>query len=74
MVLHDLNQACRYADYLVAVKDGRIFAAGEPTLVMTQEMVQEVFGLECRIVSDPVVETPMCVPIGRKGKGNYKIC
>ncbi len=68
MVLHDLNQACRYADYLVAVKDGRIFAAGEPKLVMTQEMVQEVFGLECRIVPDPVMETPMCVPIGRKGK------
>ncbi|MEH1779544.1 ABC transporter ATP-binding protein [Nostoc sp.] len=68
MVLHDLNQACRYADYLVAVKDGRIFAAGEPKLVMTQEMVREVFGLECRIIPDPVVETPMCVPIGRKGK------
>ncbi|WP_445628998.1 ABC transporter ATP-binding protein [Nostoc sp. DSM 114167] len=72
MVLHDLNQACRYADYLVAVKDGRIFAAGEPKRVMTQEMVQEVFGLECRIIPDPVVETPMCVPIGRKGKVNNK--
>ncbi|PMB23538.1 ABC transporter ATP-binding protein [Fischerella thermalis] len=67
MVLHDLNHACRYADYLVAVKDGRIFTAGEPKLVMTEEMVQEVFGLECRVVNDPVVGTPMCVPIGRKG-------
>ncbi|BAY38454.1 ferrichrome ABC transporter, ATP-binding protein [Nostoc sp. NIES-2111] len=70
MVLHDLNQACRYADYLVAVKQGRIFTAGEPQQVMTEEMVQEVFGLECRIVADPVVETPMCVPIGRKGRIN----
>ncbi|PMB45554.1 cobalamin/Fe(3+)-siderophore ABC transporter ATP-binding protein [Fischerella thermalis CCMEE 5330] len=67
MVLHDLNHACRYADYLVAVKDGRIFTAGEPKLVMTEEMVLEVFGLECRVVNDPVVGTPMCVPIGRKG-------
>ncbi|PLZ95804.1 cobalamin/Fe(3+)-siderophore ABC transporter ATP-binding protein [Fischerella thermalis CCMEE 5268] len=67
MVLHDLNHACRYADYLVAVKDGRIFTAGEPKQVMTEEMVQEVFGLECRVVNDPVVGTPMCVPIGRKG-------
>lgn len=66
MVLHDLNQACRYADYLVAVKDGRIFAAGAPTLVMTEETLQEVFGLECRVVPDPVVGTPMCVPLGRK--------
>lgn len=69
MVLHDLNQACRYADYLVAVKEGRIFTAGEPQEVMTEGMVKEVFGLECRVVADPVVGTPMCVPIGRKGKG-----
>ncbi|RUR75561.1 putative siderophore transport system ATP-binding protein YusV [Chlorogloeopsis fritschii PCC 6912] len=67
MVLHDLNHACRYADYLVAVKEGRIFTAGEPKQVMTEEMVLEVFGLECRVVNDPVVGTPMCVPIGRKG-------
>jgi iron complex transport system ATP-binding protein len=30
MVLHDLNQACRYDDYLIAVKQGRIVTAGEP--------------------------------------------
>ncbi len=70
MVLHDLNQACRYADYLVAVKQGRIFTAGEPKQVMTEDMVKEVFGLDCRVVCDPVVGTPMCVPIGRKGKVN----
>jgi len=67
MVLHDLNQACRYADYLVAVKDGRIFAAGAPQLVMTEETIRAVFDLECRVVADPVAGTPMCVPIGRKG-------
>jgi iron complex transport system ATP-binding protein len=66
MVLHDLNQACRYADYLVAIKQGRIYTAGEPNQVMTEEMVKEVFGLECRIVADPVVGTPMCVPISSK--------
>ncbi|WP_333309977.1 ABC transporter ATP-binding protein [Microcoleus sp. N9_A2] len=68
MVLHDLNQACRYADYLVAVKDGQIFAAGEPKMVMTEEMILSVFELECRIIPDPILGTPMCVPIGRKGK------
>lgn len=73
MVLHDLNQACRYADYLVAVKHGRIFAAGEPKLVMTQEMVQEVFELECRIIPDPILGTPMCVPIGRKRQTKHQL-
>lgn len=66
MVLHDLNQACRYADYLVAVKEGRVFAQGSPMQVMTEAMVSEVFGLECRIIPDPVVGTPMCVPLGRR--------
>jgi iron complex transport system ATP-binding protein len=74
MVLHDLNQACRYADYLVAVKQGRILAVGEPKLVMTEDTVQEVFELQCRIIPDPIVGTPMCVPIGRKGILNQSLC
>ncbi len=65
MVLHDLNQACRYADHLVAVRQGQVYAQGEPIQVVTEGMVREVFGLECRIVPDPVAGTPMCVPIGR---------
>ncbi|MEC4818143.1 MAG: ABC transporter ATP-binding protein [Scytonema sp. PMC 1069.18] len=68
MVLHDLNQACRYADYVVAVKQGNIYTQGKPEEVMTETMVREVFGLECHIVPDPVAGTPMCVPIGRKVK------
>jgi iron complex transport system ATP-binding protein len=68
MVLHDLNQACRYADHLVAVKDGRVFALGKPDVVMTEAMVKEVFGLDSRIIADPVSGTPMCVPIGRNGR------
>jgi iron complex transport system ATP-binding protein len=64
MVLHDLNQACRYAHHLVAIKDGRVFAEGDPAQVVTQEMVKAVFGLDCCIVKDPVSATPLCVPIG----------
>jgi len=65
IVLHDLNQACRYADHLVAVWQGEIFAQGAPSQVMTEEMVHQVFGLECRIVADPVVGTPLCIPMSR---------
>lgn len=66
MVLHDLNQACRYADYLVALRDGYIYAYGSPTDVMTEVMVQNVFGLASKIVTDPITATPMCLPIGRR--------
>lgn len=66
MVLHDLNLACRYADNLIALRDGQIYAQGTVTQVMTETMVREVFGLENQIMTDPVAGTPMCIPIGRK--------
>ncbi|WP_328719237.1 ABC transporter ATP-binding protein [Streptomyces sp. NBC_00247] len=64
-VLHDLNLACRYADHLVAMKDGRIVAEGRPTEIVTGELVTEVFGMRCSVVPDPASGTPMIVPIGR---------
>ena len=63
MVLHDLNQACRYADRVVMLREGVVFAQGEPREVMTEELMQQVFDLECRIVADPVAGTPMCIPL-----------
>ena len=65
MVLHDLNQACRYADHLVALRHGAIVTQGSPAQVITPELVHEVFGLRCQIVDDPVMGTPMCVPLCR---------
>ncbi len=65
MVLHDLNHACRYADTVIAVKDGGIAAHGAPADVVTEQMVRHVFGIDCRIVDDPVTGTPLVVPIGR---------
>ncbi|NBD16001.1 MAG: ATP-binding cassette domain-containing protein [Cyanobacteria bacterium] len=68
MVLHDLNQAARYADHLVVIEQGQIYDQGTPGQVMTQTMVAKVFGVESRIVPDPVVGTPMCVPLSRRVK------
>jgi iron complex transport system ATP-binding protein len=65
MVLHDLNQACRYADHLVALRTGTIVAAGPPAEVVTEDLVAQVFDLESRIVPDPVTGTPLVVPVGR---------
>jgi iron complex transport system ATP-binding protein len=65
MVLHDLNQACRYADHLVAMRDGAVVAAGPPIEVVTPELVRDVFGLNCRIIACPVAGTPMVIPEGR---------
>lgn len=66
MVLHDLNLACRYADHLIAVHDGGIYAEGTPQEIMTAQLVKTVFDLNCHIISDPYFHTPMCIPFGRE--------
>ncbi|MCD4524699.1 ABC transporter ATP-binding protein [Nocardioides sp. cx-173] len=65
MVLHDLNLAARYASQLVVMKEGRILRCGAPAEVLDAECVREAFGLESRVLADPVTGSPMVVPIGR---------
>jgi iron complex transport system ATP-binding protein len=62
-VLHDLNQAARYATHLVALhRGGAVAATGPPAEVVTEELVTDVFGLACRVLPDPETGTPMVVP------------
>jgi len=65
MVLHDLNLAARYADELVAMKDGQIHASGEPDRVVTEDLVRDVFGMNSRVIPDPVSGSPVVLPMGR---------
>ncbi|MEU6206217.1 ABC transporter ATP-binding protein [Micromonospora musae] len=65
-VLHDLNHAARYATHLIAMRDGRVVAAGPPAEVVTAERVEEVFGLPCRVIEDPETGTPLVVPAARR--------
>ncbi|NQX67781.1 ABC transporter ATP-binding protein [Paenibacillus alba] len=61
MVLHDLNQAARFADYLIALKDGEIVKAGNCEEVMQHEVLKEVFQIDAEIGRDPRTNKPMCV-------------
>ncbi|CNF69929.1 ABC transporter ATP-binding protein [Yersinia mollaretii] len=64
-VLHDLNHACRYATHIIAMRDGQIVAQGKPREVITAELVEQVFGMPCLIIDDPVSGTPLVIPRGR---------
>ncbi|PBQ07249.1 iron ABC transporter ATP-binding protein [Pseudomonas congelans] len=66
MVLHDLNLACRYADHMVAVHERSAFAQGRPADILSEALVKQVFGLNCRIIADPFFGTPLCIPFGRE--------
>jgi iron complex transport system ATP-binding protein len=66
MVLHDLSLAARYADHLVAMRDGRIVAQGPPREVITAELLADVFGLNAAVLPDPVSDGVLVVPIGTR--------
>ena len=63
IVLHELNQAAKYADYLVCMKQGKIHAEGEVDKVFTAQLIKDVFDLETIIIKNPVCDRPMCIPL-----------
>ncbi|SDO80509.1 iron complex transport system ATP-binding protein [Paenibacillus sp. yr247] len=65
MVLHDINLACRYAHHIVAIKDGSVYAEGMPEQIVNEQLLLDVFDMQCRIVLDPLFGTPMCIPYGK---------
>jgi len=61
-VLHDLNQACRYASRLIVMRDGRVVATGPPDEIVNADLIEQVFGIRCVIIPDPVTGSPLVVP------------
>jgi iron complex transport system ATP-binding protein len=65
MVLHDLNHAARYADHVIAMRDGAIVATGPPDQVVTRGAGRSRLRLDCLVVACPVSGRPLVVPKGR---------
>ncbi|GKU83804.1 ABC transporter ATP-binding protein [Niallia sp. NCCP-28] len=61
MVLHDLNQAARFADYIIALKEGQVVKAGNCEEVITHEVLEKVFQIDAVIGRDPRTKKPMCL-------------
>lgn len=66
MVVHDLSQACRYADHLVAMQSGRIIAEGVPADIVTPELVETLYGVRCVLLKDPVSGTPLIAGVSQR--------
>ncbi|MCD7109406.1 ABC transporter ATP-binding protein [Rhizobium sp. DKSPLA3] len=62
-VLHDINQAARYATHIVMLKDGKVIAAGPPDNVISAKTIADVFKVKTLVIRDPVAGTPLCVPL-----------
>jgi iron complex transport system ATP-binding protein len=61
MVIHELNNAARFADYMVGVKAGKIVCDGTPDDVMTKENLKEIFNIDAEIVRDSRNNKPVCI-------------
>ena len=66
LVLHDLSLAARYADTLVAMKDGRIVTQGAPEEVLTEELLADAFGLRARVRFDEEIGAPLVIPLSKE--------
>ena len=62
MVLHELNQAARFADFIVAMREGSIVKTGTPEEVMTPTILRRVFGITATVMTDPYTGRPFCIP------------
>ncbi|RRR12412.1 iron ABC transporter ATP-binding protein, partial [Streptococcus pneumoniae] len=65
MILHDINLTARYADYLFAIKEGKLVAEGKPEDILNDKLVKDIFNLEAKIIRDPISNSPLMIPIGK---------
>jgi iron complex transport system ATP-binding protein len=61
IVLHDINLASRYADHIIAIKDGTVYAEGEPKEIVNEKMLKDVFSVNSLVIECPLFKTPMCI-------------
>ncbi|WP_026884651.1 ABC transporter ATP-binding protein [Clostridium akagii] len=61
MVIHELNNAARFADYMVGIKDGNIVCKGTPDEIMTKDNLRKIFNIEAEIVKEPINNKPVCI-------------
>lgn len=61
MVLHDLNLAARFADYIIAARDGKVVCHGTPEEVITEEVLKTTFQIDACVGKDPRTGRPTCI-------------
>lgn len=61
MVLHDLNLAARFSDYMIAIRYGDIISHGTPEEVITHKVLKETFQIDAVIMKEPKTGRPTCV-------------
>lgn len=68
MVVHDMVSACRYADHVIAMQDGQVLARGAPEDIVTEELIAQLYGVQCTVMRDPVNGSVLLTGLSRLQK------
>jgi iron complex transport system ATP-binding protein len=60
-VMHDINLASQYGDKLFFLKEGKLIASGKPLEILTETIIETVFDIKAKIISNPVTGSPLVV-------------
>ena len=66
LVIHDLNLAARFSDWMIAMRKGEVLYRGTPKEIMTNQVLRDVFSLDAYIAQDPWTGRPICMA--------YRLC
>jgi len=67
-VLHDLNLASQYCDYLLLMDEGKVIKHGLPEQIITPENILKAYGIKVYITKNPITKSPLVIPFGYKDR------
>lgn len=63
MVLHELNNACRFADNIIGMARGKIVCQGSPLEVINKDSLRQIYGIEAKLQLSENQEYPVCTEV-----------
>lgn len=67
-ILHDLNLAAQYSDYILLMNKGKIIAKGTPEEVVTKRNIKEAYNIDVHLLKNPSNGRPYIIPVSRSSK------
>lgn len=61
MVLHDINHAAKYSDFIIAMKDGKILYKDEPNLIMNKKVLKDIYNIDAELITNEKYNVPLCL-------------
>ena len=72
MIVHDLSLAAEYCDYMLMMKDGKIYNQGTPDIVLTYDQIEEVYSTVVIVKTNPISGKPVVFPVSERKLNEFK--